>query len=135
MKVIDGIYVSEIYSILLQKNTLQLNKFLSQLDKSDWECLLEDCDENILHDALEEFDKGTHIEYFLQNFPDAIVAKVYKAKFYDFERSDSDFLYKKDYNDLFLFYKFSNDLETLVAKINEEAISLMQQEVEKEKNP
>ena len=135
MKVIDGIYVSEIYSILLQKNTLQLNKFLSQLDKSDWECLLEDCDENILHDALEEFDKGTHIEYFLQNFPDAIVSKVDKAKFYDFERSDSDFLYKKDYNDLFLFYKFSNDLETLVSKINEEAISLMQEEVDKEKNP
>jgi len=134
MKLIDGTYVSEVYSVLLQKNTLQLNKFLSQLDKADWECLLEDCDENILHDFLESFDNGTHIEYFIQHFPNVIVAKVYKAKFHEFEEVDNDFIYKKDYNELFLFYKFSNDFETLVSKINEEVISLMQQEIEQEKN-
>jgi len=133
MELIDGIYVSEIYSVLLQKNTLQLNKFLSQMEKTDWECLFENYNENILNDFLEEYNKGTHIEYFIQNFPNVFICKTYKARFYDFKNQEGKFTYKTDYKDLLLFYKFSNDLESLITTINEEAIQVMQEEIEKEK--
>jgi hypothetical protein len=133
MELIDGIYVSEIYSVLLQRNTLQLNKFLSQMEKTDWECLFENYNENILNDFLEEYNKGTHIEYFIQNFPNVFICKTYKARFYDFKNQEGKFTYKTDYKDLLLFYKFSNDLESLITTINEEAIQVMQEEIEKEK--
>jgi hypothetical protein len=133
MELIDGIYVSEIYSVLLQRNTLQLNKFLSQMEKTDWECLFENYNENILNDFLEEYNKGTHIEYFIQNFPNVFICKTYKARFYDFKNQEGKFTYKTDYKDLLLFYKFSNDLESLITTINEESIQVMQEEIEKEK--
>jgi hypothetical protein len=133
MELIDGIYVSEIYSVLLQRNTLQLNKFLSQMEKTDWECLFENYNENILNDFLEEYNKGTHIEYFIQNFPNVFICKTYKARFYDFKNQEGKFTYKTDYKDLLLFYKFSNDLDSLITTINEEAIQVMQEEIEKEK--
>jgi hypothetical protein len=133
MELIDGIYVSEIYSVLLQRNTLQLNKFLSQMEKTDWECLFENYNENILNDFLEEYNKSTHIEYFIQNFPNVFICKTYKARFYDFKNQEGKFTYKTDYKDLLLFYKFSNDLESLITTINEEAIQVMQEEIEKEK--
>jgi len=133
MELIDGIYVSEIYSVLLQRNTLQLNKFLSQMEKTDWECLFENYNENILNDFLGEYNKGTHIEYFIQNFPNVFICKTYKARFYDFKNQEGKFTYKTDYKDLLLFYKFSNDLESLITTINEEAIQVMQEEIEKEK--
>ena len=132
MELINGIYVSEIYSVLLQRNTLQLNKFLSQLDKTDWECLFEECDENILNDFLHEYSNGTHIEYFIKNFPNTFICKAYKARFYDFENNGGEFSYKTDYKDLFLFYKFTNDIESLTAVLNEEVIQIMQEEIEKE---
>ena len=133
MELIDGIYVSEIYSVLLQKNTLQLNKFLSQMEKTDWECLFENYNENTLNDFLDEYHNGTHIEYFIQNFPNVFICKTYKARFYDFKNQEGKFTYKTDYKDLLLFYKFSNDLDSLITTINEEAIQVMQEEIEKEK--
>lgn len=132
MELINGIYVSEIYSVLLQRNTLQLNKFLSQMEKSDWECLFENYNENIINDFQKEFDKGTHIEYFIQNFPNVFICKAYKARFYDFNNIDGKFVYNTDYKDLFLFYKFSNEIDSLITALNEEAIQVMQDEIEKE---
>ena len=132
MKPIEGVYVSEIYSTLLQKNTLQLNKFLSQLDKEDWECLFEDNDENILQDVMEEYQKGSQVEYFIKNYPNVFICKVYKARFHDFEKNEIDYVYKTDYDDLFLFYKFSNNIESLIGQINEEVIEIMQEEIIKE---
>ena len=103
------------------------------MEKTDWECLFENYNENILNDFLEEYNKGTHIEYFIQNFPNAFICKTYKARFYDFKNQEGKFTYKTDYKDLLLFYKFSNDLESLITTINEEAIQVMQEEIEKEK--
>lgn len=132
MELINGIYVSEIYSVLLQRNTIQLNKFLTQMEKSDWECLFENYNENIFDEFIEEYNKGTHIEYFIQNFPNVFICKAYKARFYDFNNHEGNFKYQTDYKDLFLFYKFSNDIESLITAINEEAIQVMQDEIEKE---
>ncbi len=133
MNLLEGIYVSEIYSTLLQKNTLQLNKFLSQLDKSDWECLFEDNDEDGLQKILEEYDKGTHIEYFIEKFPNIFICKVYKARFFNFKDDGIDISYETDYEDLFLFYKFSKDIQSLTESINKETTDILYQELEREK--
>jgi hypothetical protein len=132
MKIIEGVYISEIYSTLLQKNTLQLNKFLSQLDKEDWECLFEDNDENILQDVLEQYQNGTQVEYFIKNYPNVFICKVYKARFHDFNHNEIDYDYKTDYDDLFLFYKFSTNIESLIGQINEEVAEIMHEEILKE---
>ena len=132
MNLLEGIYVSEIYSTLLQKNTLQLNKFLSQLDKEDWECLFEDNDENILQDVLEQYQNGTQVEYFIKNYPNVFICKVYKARFHDFNHNEIDYDYKTDYDDLFLFYKFSTNIESLIGQINEEVAEIMHEEILKE---
>jgi len=133
MNLIEGTYISEVYSTLLQKNTLQLNKFLSQLDKSDWECLFEDNDEDVLQQILEEYDKGTHIEYFIKKFPNIFICKVYKARFFNFKDDGFDISYETDYEDLFLFYKFSKDIDSLVTSINKEINDIMHQELDREK--
>lgn len=132
MKLIDGVYVSEIMSVQIQQNTIQLQNFLSKLDRDDWDCMLEDCDEIFKTELLFKFNNNKHIEFFIENFQSAIIAKVYKAKFYDFEKTEADFVFKKDFSDLFLFYKLSNDFETLISKINEETITVMQNEIEEE---
>lgn len=129
MKVIEGVYISEIYSTLLQKNTLQLNKFLSQLDKEDWECLFEDNDENILHDVMEQYQNGTQVEYFIKNYPNVFICKVYKARFHDFQHNEIDCAYKTDYDNLFLFYKFSSNIDSLTKQINEEVSKIMHEEI------
>lgn len=133
MQPIEGIYISEIYSTLLQKNTLQLNKFLSQLDKEDWECLFEGNDEDVIQEILDEYKNGTHIEYFIKNFPNIFICKVYKAKFHSFKQNDLGVSYETDYDDLYLFYKFSNDLNSLIETINKEATDIMYQEFNREK--
>lgn len=134
LKLLDGIYISDIYSTLLQKNTLQLNKFLSQLEKDDWICLLENQNDEISEEILENFDSGKHIELFLFKFPNIIISKVYKARFHDFKLMDSEIIYKMDYNDLFMFYTFSNNLENLLLKINEESLKILNNELDKETN-
>lgn len=134
MNLIDGVYVSELFSVELQKNTIQLKNFLSNLDKDDWECLMEDCESLMRDELLKKYDDNKHLEFFIENFSNVFIAKIYKAKFYDFEQEEGDFSFKKDFSDLYLFYKFSYDFDTLISKINEETINLMQSEIEEEKN-
>lgn len=134
LKLLDGIYISDIYSTLLQKNTLQLNKFLSQLEKDDWICLFEKENDEISEEILENFDSGKHIELFLHYYPNIIISKVYKAKFYDFKLMDFEITYKMDYNELFMFYALSNNLENLLLKVNEECLKILNDELDKETN-
>lgn len=132
MKLINGIYVLEIYSTLLQKNTLQLNKFIHSLDLTDIEGMFDDYEEQIFEEAIEFYNQGKIIEFILTRFPNHMIAKVYKAKFYDFKKSLENIDYKTDYNNLTSFYKIATDHQELLRIVNDEAYFMMQSEISNE---